>query len=60
MTTEIASNHILCVLQGLANAELSGLISTILPAIQNEYPFIRQVGVHCLGLYCLLGQVKIV
>lgn len=41
------------------NSSLSGLLyELIIPAVRSKVPTLTEEGVYCLGLYCMLDQVR--
>ncbi|OQR85643.1 condensin complex subunit 3 [Achlya hypogyna] len=42
--------------QTLGNATIAGVLHMILPAVDSDIPALRERGLECLGLYCLLDR----
>ncbi|KAF0698925.1 Aste57867_10489 [Aphanomyces stellatus] len=53
---ELASKLLQYTRQSLKNAMIANVLHLILPAVDSDIPALREKGLECLGLYCLLDR----
>ncbi|ETV63589.1 hypothetical protein H257_19484, partial [Aphanomyces astaci] len=53
---ELSSKILQFTRQSLKNAMIANILHLILPAVDSDIPALREKGLECLGLYCLLDR----
>ncbi|ETV90953.1 hypothetical protein H310_14367 [Aphanomyces invadans] len=53
---ELSSKLLQFTRQSLKNAMIANILHLILPAVDSDIPALREKGLECLGLYCLLDR----